>query len=157
MPADLQLISAIRVGMKLPNGAYKSERHFLDFTIDGQSLWGKIGRSRDSVSVLCRDFVLSETIRAANRLLLFEPADCPDDRRSLFVCAECGDLGCGAVTASIVREDDEIVWKDFGYENNYEQNIVMDEYRSVGPFRFDSAAYEHALFKAIEQLAAKSR
>jgi hypothetical protein len=45
---------------------------------------------------ICAGFVESETLKAVDRLLLMSDADFPNDRRSLFVCAECGDLGCGA-------------------------------------------------------------
>ena len=154
MAALLTLIPATRVGVKYPNGTYKSERHFLDFVVDGQSLWETVGKRRDSVSVLCREFALDESIRAVNRLLLTERSDCPHDRRSLFICGECGDLGCGAITLVVVREGDAIVWKDFGFENNYEENIDLNEYKGVGPFVFDAVSYESALLQAIESLKA---
>jgi hypothetical protein len=80
------------------------------------------------VSVLCSDFAESETLNAVDRLLLKSEADLPDDRRSLFVCAECGDLGCGAITISVKRAVDTIVWSDFGYENNYEESVSRDDY-----------------------------
>jgi hypothetical protein len=74
-PDVLQLIPATGIGIKYSNGTYKSERHFLDFAINGQSLWETVGKSRDTLSVLCREYALDESIRAANRLLLTEKAD----------------------------------------------------------------------------------
>jgi hypothetical protein len=50
MTALLELIPAVRTGIKYPGGSYKSERHFLDFAIDGQSLWEKL-QMPDMVSV----------------------------------------------------------------------------------------------------------
>ena len=94
MTALLDLIPAVRTGIKFPGGSYKSERHFLDFAIDGQSLWEKL-KKPDMVSVLCFEYAaqaLDESMKAANRLLLAEKADHPHDRRSLFICSECGDL-----------------------------------------------------------------
>ena len=152
MEALLELAPAIRTGMKFPNGTYKSERHFLDFVIDGQSLWSVLGKSRDLVSVLCGEYVLDETMRAVNRLLLAEKADLPNDRRSIFICSECGDLGCGAITAMIVREGSSITWKDFGCENTYEEKIWLDDYRSVGPFTFHAISYERTLVQAVDRL-----
>ena len=32
---------------------------------------------------------------------------------AIYVCPICGDLECGAITARIEREADEIVWRDF--------------------------------------------
>ena len=95
----LELVPATRIGVKLPGGVYKSERHFFDFVVNGRSLWEEVGKPKDMVSVLCFEYAREETIKAANRLLLNENAVIPNDRRSLFICSECGDIGCGAVTA----------------------------------------------------------
>jgi hypothetical protein len=138
--------------MKNSNGTFKSERHFLDFVINGESLWEKLGKSRDLVSILCREFALTETSRAVDRLLLNGDSDHPQDRRSLFVCGECGDLGCGAITLVVVKDGDAIVWKDFGFENNYDDNIELNEFKDVGPFMFDATLYEAALHQAIALL-----
>jgi hypothetical protein len=158
MAALLTFTPAIRVGIKYPNGNSKSERHFLDFVVNGQSLWERVGKSRDTVSVLCGEYALDESIRAVNRLLLTERSDFPNDRRSLFICSECGDPGCGAITALVVREGDAVVWADFGFENTYEEKIERTEYMGVGPFKFDAVSYESALLHAIDALKAlKSR
>lgn len=150
----LELVPATRIGVKLPGGVSKSERHFFDFVINGQSLWKEVGKPKDMVSVLCSEYAREETIKAANRLLLTEDAVIPDDRRSLFICSECGDIGCGAVTALVVRESSSIVWKHLGYENNYEENVQFDDYRQTGPYTFEFARYERALREAIESLEA---
>jgi hypothetical protein len=36
--AHLTLIAATRIGIKYPNGTFKSERHFIDFVVNGQPL-----------------------------------------------------------------------------------------------------------------------
>jgi hypothetical protein len=152
MTALLELIPAVRTGIKYPGGSYKSERHFLDFAIDGQSLWEKL-KKPDMVSVLCFEYAaqaLDESMKAANRLLLAEKADHPHDRRSLFICSECGDLGCGAISCLIVREGDAVVWKEFGFQTNYEDNV--DFYAGIGPFSFEVASYERTLLRAINSL-----
>jgi len=154
MGALLKLVPSTRIGVEYAGGASKSERHFLDFVINGQSLWEKVGRPRDLVSVICYEYSREETIKAVNRLLLTEKAVIPADRRSLFICSECGDIGCGAVTAMVVRDGQEIAWKDFGYENDYEEKVLLDDYKQVGPYTFDFAEYETILFEAIESLKA---
>jgi hypothetical protein len=154
MIAHLTFIPARRSSIKYPNGTYKSERQFLDFVVDGQSLWEVVGKPRDLVSVLCAEYSPAESVRAVNRLRLTEKADFPGDRRSLFICSACGDLGCGAITALVVRQGDTIVWKDFGFENNYEENINLADYKGVGPFGFDFATCEIGFLQAIEALNA---
>ena len=142
----------LRSGEKLTERTFKSQRRFLDLVVNEVSLWERLGKPHDMVSVLCTDFVESETLKAVGRLLLKSEADLPNDRRSLFVCAECGDLGCGAITISVKRAGDNVVWSDFGYENNYEERVLRDDYRDVGPFQFEFQQYESALLNAVAQL-----
>jgi len=153
MADQLTLAPLIRAGTKIaPRGPGKSERHFLDFVINGSSLWEKIGKRNDTVSILCAEYVPAQTIKALNRLLLTEPTEIPNNRRCVFICSECGDLGCGAVTALITRKGDSIVWEEFGFENNYEPEIRWAGYENVGPFAFDAKEYEQTLREGLERL-----
>ena len=94
--------------------------------VNGNSLWRSLGKPRDMVSVLCLDFALPESLRAVDRLLLKSEADLPNDRHSLFVCAECGDLGCGAVALSVKRTGEQVRWSDFGLENDHEEKVCRE-------------------------------
>ena len=155
MTATVNFVPSVRPGEKYKDGSYKSSRHFLDVVVNGASLWESLGKRHDMVSVLCRDFALAEGSTAEDRLLLKSEADFPNDRRSLFVCAECGDLGCGAVTLSVRRVGGKVVWSDFGHENTHEERVLRDDYTDVGPFEFDSSQYESALLDAVRQLKTK--
>jgi len=152
MNARLELALITRIGEQLSNRTYKSERHFLDFIIDGQSLWERCGKSRDAVSVLCVEFEFDETTKSVDRLLLREYSDLPSDRHKLFICAECGEIGCGAVTLRVEKNGATVAWKDFGYENNYEEGIHLDDYRHIGPFVFDADQYQNQLLLGIEEI-----
>ncbi len=152
MDSILKLTPLIREGMQCTNGTSKSERHFLDFVVDGESLWEALGERHDMVSILCAEYSADETAKAIGRLLLNEKADLPNDRRSVFLCSECGDLGCGAITAVVERQGETITWKVFGYENTYDDKILLDAYRTVGPFTFDATDYEHTLLQAMDLL-----
>lgn len=152
MTSTLTLTPLLRHGEKLSEHSFKSQRRFLDLVVNRVSLWERLGKRHGMVSVLCTDFVESETLKAVDRLLLESEADLPNDRRSLFVCAECGCLGCGAITVSVKRAADSVVWSDFGYENNYEERVLRDDYRDVGPFQFEFHQYESALLNAFAQL-----
>jgi hypothetical protein len=149
MDAILELTPLIRAGVRHANGTSKSERHFLDFVVNGQSLWETLGKRYDMVSILCAEYVADETAKAVNRLLLREKAHLPNDRRPLFVCSECGDLGCGAITIVIEKRSETITWKTFGYENTYEDKVWLDEYSTVGPFTFNATAYERTVLEAM--------
>jgi len=152
MVSRLELTSLVRGGVQYSHGASKSERHFLDFVVDGQSLWKALGERHDMVSTLCVEYSADETEKAVSRLLLREKADLPNERRSFFVCSECGDLACGAITAVVERQAETIMWKAFGYENTYEAKVWLDAYSTVGPFTFNATAYERTLLLAMDLL-----
>src|SRR5215213_5534877 len=98
-------------------GGGRRERSFLDFVIDGVTLSSRMNA----------DFVSpfgwldpQEKEASIERLLRKSPPDMPHDRTTLYVCPECGDVGCGAVTVVVEAGVGVIIWKDFGIENNYE-------------------------------------
>jgi len=153
----LELKPEIRAGVKYPDGSWKSERHFLDFVVNGESLWKIVGQARDMVSVLCSEYDLNETTKAVHRLLLREQADLPDNRRSLFICSECGNLGCGTITVVVAKHGGAIVWKNFGYENNYEDHVLLDEYGSIGPFTFNAVEYERTLLDGLTRVTGEPK
>ena len=76
---------------------------------------------------------------AAARLLLKAEPNLRTGRYSLPVCPECADLGCGAVTAVVEREDDLFVWRKFGFETDY------------NPDELDLAAFEHIYQLAFDK------
>lgn len=66
-----------------------------------------------------------------------------------YVCSECGDIGCGAITGLITEAVDVMIWSDFAYEfKDYsapDEPIVYQWFRDVGPFRFDRNEYRQVL------------
>jgi hypothetical protein len=119
--SQLDLIARMRPGLGSPSSGtpYKTERRFLDFVVDGLSLYDAMTRPYDLASVLwIGSPLILINLTPVRRLLLLDPGDLSSGRFSLYVCAECGDLGCGGLTANIVAEDDHIIWRDFGIENN---------------------------------------
>src|SRR5690606_13449530 len=69
-------------------------------------------------------------------------------RTIIYGCSECGDIGCGAITAEIIDDGDKIIWKDFGYENDY-SGFDLEDYRNISPFVFDKKKY----FAEFEKIA----
>ena len=140
-------VSALRlVWKRRTGGGGRTQRDFLDFVIDGQSLSAVVG---DQISCLGW-FVPEENAKAARRLLLEEPADLPENRRTLYVCPECGDIACGAVSLVVERVENKIIWRDFGYENNYEGVVRAEGFEGVGPFVFNRSEYEKVIKQAID-------
>lgn len=97
-------------------GIGQTKRGFLDFCIDGSSLYdGLTDRGFDDISCVGWGDVQGQQV-AIDRLLCQAPADFPGEKISLYICAECGDLACGAISLIIQEEEGFVVWKDFGFQ-----------------------------------------
>jgi hypothetical protein len=124
----------------------KTKRVFLDFVIDGTPLTTKLGTEQITSFVL--DIGEWPGSKAGNietvsteikHLLEAEHPDFPAKRWALYRCAECGDLGCTAVSVKIDRSDGAVVWSDFGFQNNWEDEVHA--ITNLGPFVFDVTQY----------------
>lgn len=141
MSETFDLAEAVR-----PGGGSKTQRRYLDFVVEGVAVFSQIVRQRDLTSVLWLDpSSIQDRKSAVQRLLKEVAGDLPDDRVSLYACGECGDIGCGALTARIEVRESEVVWSDFGFENNYVEFVDREGYARLGPFTFDREEYESLL------------
>jgi len=114
-----------------------------DFTISGKPLLPIIERSGyDLLPRLGGDLVpLDMELRA--RLLCDVAGDTPSGRVALYICPECGDFGCGVVSAKVTKDGDRVEWSAFGYENDHDGAFVPIE--RLGPFRFEWSEYAETL------------
>ena len=128
-------------------GGGRTERRYLDFLVDGVSLYDQL-RVGDQVTPLgCWP---PEFERESIQQLLTAAGRVP-----LYVCAECGDLGCGAITALVERTSDGVVWRDFAFENNDDPSIAdAESYRAVGPFVFEKTGYWRVLNERMASFSA---
>ena len=126
----------------------RTERRFLDFVIDEVTL-----SSRFNVDFISPFgwFDADEQEASIARLLTKSPPDAPHGRTTLYICPECGDPGCGAVTLLVERGPGVIIWKDFGFEDTYEDVVHTEGFESIGPFTFDGKQY-HELFERLRRL-----
>jgi hypothetical protein len=69
----------------------------------------------------------------------------PDGRTPLYVCAECGGLGCGAVTAVIGRHYDAVAWHSLGRHSDYDSFVDYEPFKDLGPYRFHVTSYDAVL------------
>ncbi len=95
----------------------------------------------DLASVLVLDWPIGFPAEDFEMLTGVRPPPLPHGRVPIYICAECGDLGCGAVTATIEQLEDHVYWRDFSYENGYEPFNPEDVFAGVGPFTFERGAY----------------
>lgn len=73
-------------------------------------------------------------------------------RFPLYVCPVCADLGCGALTVGVVREGDQVVWRDFRMEDGYSDPDEVIDLTGFGPFVFDAQQYDRALHAPVPLL-----
>lgn len=141
----LRLGHGHRKGETFKNGSNKADRKYIDFIVSGQSLGQLFGLP---------DFDLIGTLGWADNkeyenkrieeFLGLTKTELDTGRTCFYVCPECGDIGCGAITATIEITEENVIWKDFVYENNYSEPDLTD-YKEIGPFIFDKKQYSETL------------
>jgi|GEM_PF-4700680 len=135
-PDALSFVSATR----RTNGASQTGRSFTDFAINGHPLHPII--ANDNISVFGWGTRAIE--RTYAKALI--PTERSDSRAALYICGECGDLGCGYFSVKVTLVDDCVVWSEPGWEDNLfrEQTVTPFE----GKWRdlwFDRVQYRTAL------------
>ena len=127
----------------LPSGITKSERNYIDFVVSGKSLGEILGVEK---SDLIGNFGWADNAEYENgqisEFLKEKEPSLETNRIMFYVCAECGDIGCGALTGKISETENEIIWSEFAYENNYEE-YDLTEYENIGPFIFEKVSYRN--------------
>jgi len=128
----------------------RTERWAWDFVVDGASVRLRI--DADLVGVL--GWNQSTDVEAVAKLLGEVPADLAPNRVALYICPECGDLACGALTVAVTLEADFVVWSELAWENGYDDS-ARTAY-DIGPFRFERPEYERALRAIVGRNPAES-
>jgi hypothetical protein len=134
----------------------KAQRHFLDFVVDGVPLYPDFRRRGfDCITPLWLGDATARpfAVNAARRLLGELEGDAPGERVTVYSCAECGDLGCGAVTVRITVENDTVAWRDWGWQTNYDEEVSSEDLADLGDMEFHRREYEAVLADALTRLA----
>ncbi|MEV6249709.1 hypothetical protein AB0M38_26430 [Streptomyces sp. NPDC051742] len=163
MPAaytTLDLAPAALPGGTPPGGLAHPRSGALDLVVDGRPLLHRLDEAdgADVVSPLAAD--LPPALRAAHVRRLLDPApSLADGRQVIYSCPDCDDLGCGAVTAVVERDDENgsggedgddggsIVWRDFAWQTGPTADPSREGYPGVGPYRFHGPAYRAVLLR----------
>lgn len=127
-----------------PGNSSQSARDWFDFVIDGRSLHEQTAAG-DMIG--CLGWGLADYESGIIGQLLGETAsDLQGGRVMIYVCPECGDLGCGALTVSVVRVEGRIRWQRIRYENDCDPGATdINSYQTIGPFEFDVEQYCDAI------------
>jgi len=137
-----------RPGQVFKNGTTQADRKYIDFIVSGQSL-AKVFGLPDLDMIGTFGWTENKEIENKNidEFVGKATPEIETGRTMFYVCPECGDIGCGAITAKIEMTDTKVIWKEFGYENNYSAPH-LDDYKSILPIEFEKTEY----LKTFEQL-----
>jgi hypothetical protein len=98
----------------------RTARRYLDFAVGGRSILSIVGwDGADLITPLgwgareVEERLVAELLRKAAPAL-------PSGGVPIYVCPECGDIACGAITVKIARVGDQVMWSGFAMENGYE-------------------------------------
>ncbi|MGC9501655.1 oxidoreductase [Streptomyces sp. WG7] len=147
--ATFGLAPAMRAGGVLADGDYQVHRDFVDFIVDGRPLLFRLS-DLDAVSPLASDVPPAIFTAQVRSLLLEGDAPLPEGRYVIYGCPECEDLACGAVTAVILRDGDDFVWRDFAWQTGEHADLEFNGYHGIGPYRFPGAEYRAALAALLD-------
>ena len=126
---------------------------YLDFVVDSHPLKELIDAQdgyHDQVGVLGNGFLPEAQTHWRSILLSEKASELETGRIELYVCANCGDIGCGSITVGMTVDERQVTWKDFGNERNYEIDegdglVYKEGLENIGPFTFDRQQYREAL------------
>jgi hypothetical protein len=141
-----------RPGERSGSGLSRTERNYVDFIISGQSLKQLIDTST-SERIGIFGWIPDKWYEndRVDEFLGLIPPQLTTGRTSFYVCPECGDMGCGAITARIEVTNKQVLWQAFGYETNYSEPDLSG-YQEIGPFTFEKTAYLKTFEKLRRQI-----
>ncbi|MGN6826663.1 hypothetical protein [Paucibacter sp. M5-1] len=136
-----------RQGSSGPDGLSVQARTSADFVVNGTSLLQTLVKAHGGHSDFMGRFIAGypENNQSAADELLGRVGPETGDHLLLYICPECGDIGCGAYAARVQRHAGNYTWLDFMYVNGHEPPRAIS---TVGPFQFAVAEYEHAIAAA---------
>ena len=125
-------------------------RTSVDFLVDETSLLQRLtdedGGHGDFMGCFVRDFP-EANLAKQKTLLASSPAETEDGRVLLYVCPECGDIGCGAYAVKVRAIQGIVEWSEFAYVNGYEPPRPIE---SVGPFLFEPEEYKSVITRSSD-------
>lgn len=118
---------------------------FYDVLVDEKSLFDEFISAEDNM-VCCFGFYNDKKLNGdcSDEFLTIKTSELNSLRTPLFVCRECGDIGCGAITLEIVKKENSYVWKKFAHENDSFE-LEESDFIDFPSVEFDKTEYEEAI------------
>ena len=125
--------------------------HFLALSVNGRSLADFLLHGGDFVTNLNRAWSPGVVPEAVSIFLgTAQEPDLDSGRIPLLVCAACGDIGCGALTAALTLTEETVTWAGFRWAD------WSAELRPVeglpNEMCFDRVQYEEEFAHAVERV-----
>lgn len=118
----------------------QAPRDYFDFFISGKSLRTILDiENADLITAFGWSTNKKYERHLLNVFRLKEKSQIESGRIMIYVCPECGDIDCGAITAVIKDRGLTIVWSDFAYETNY--GGIGETFSQIAPIEFGRADY----------------
>ncbi|MCT1459619.1 hypothetical protein M3G03_08720 [Aestuariimicrobium sp. p3-SID1156] len=151
----MDLLSFVASTLSMDGNGLRPE--YLDIAVNGSSLRASIGEESLgwTSTPLHRGWALEPGVGWLASLSLGLQTGLPAGRAELYVCRECGDLGCGALTVNIERGGQLVHWSQFGWEDDLSESYASVE--SPMEFTFEASAYDETLRRVGERALAKQR
>ena len=146
----IEFVHKLKQVPKFSNNSLNSRIEHLEFMVSGKPLRGYLQIEKfDLIGSLGWTKNIQYEIKKINEFLGIEGPELKTLRSCFYVCPECGDIGCGAITAKIQFMSEQVIWKEFGFEDNL-SGPNLESYSTVGPFIFDREEYS-ALFESLKK------
>ena len=120
-------------------------RNFYDIIVDGKSLFDQfVDAESDLASIFGFYNDSNLNIQIVDEFLKIQKSELESERTMLFVCRECGDIGCGAITVEIEKAENSYIWKNYAWDNGYEE-ILKNDFIDFQILEFNKSEYEFEL------------
>ncbi|MCT8341236.1 hypothetical protein MG296_14310 [Flavobacteriaceae bacterium TK19130] len=130
-------------------------RTYIDFNINGISLAELIGDVGKNIGKFGWDRKVDFELSELKELRESEKSRLENGLFSIYVCAECGDEGCGAIMFEKYQTDEIVEWKNFVWSDGYDDEEETAEKIDLKTIIFKRAEYERAMEKLKTMITGK--
>lgn len=134
-------MDTLRLERQIRKGSSNTtERSYYDFIINEKSLSEKLKMVQQDLIGSFGWARKNYDRELAKQFMGLQKSHLESGRYPLFLCPECGDIGCGMITIDIVFEQNQVIWENFAYENGYEP-IYFEYFEYPIVYVFDKEQY----------------